>query len=91
MITDKYGSHTPAGDYPEAERNVVIVWTASGIIENGGFHYLFESILPGDPDWTYTIIAFEKAGCPKAARTIKEAVCYSPIARRLLAHRGLTG
>jgi len=86
MISNKYGGHTPAGDYPEAERNVVIIWTASWIIENGGFHYLFESILPGDPDWTFTIAAFEKAGCLKAARTIKEAICLYPNCKPPLDH-----
>lgn len=78
VVTDKYGGHTPAGDYPEAERNVVIIWTISGIIENGGFHYVFESILPGDPDWVFTIAAFERVGCQKAAQTIREAIHLFP-------------
>lgn len=77
-ITDKYGANTSASNYPEAERTVVLVWTVAGIIENGGFRYLFGSVLPGDPYCVLSIRAFENIGSFKAAEAIKKAVCLFP-------------
>jgi len=74
-ITERYGDRTFADMFPEKERNVVLVWTVSGIVENGGFRYLFDSMLPGDPDYALTIMAFEAIGCMKAVEVIRAAIC----------------
>lgn len=77
-ITEKYGGHTPAYEYSEKERVVPLVVTVTGIIENGGFHYLFESSLPGDPHCRLIIQAFNQIGCTKAAEIIHRAICLFP-------------
>lgn len=60
------------------DRPIVIVWYITGVIENGGFRYLFESKLPGDPDYKYTLEAFIHVGCLEAVNVIKEALCLFP-------------
>lgn len=77
-ITQKYGGHVMVGGINEVERTVILVWTVAGIVENGGFRYLFGSMLPGDPNYSQTITAFENIGCPKAANTIRQAICLFP-------------
>jgi hypothetical protein len=77
-LTRFYGEKTPASQYPSAERTVVLVWTAAGIIENGGFRYFFSSVLPGDPDYSLTIKAFSDIGARNAADVIRRAICLFP-------------
>jgi len=77
-VATKYGGRTQAIIYPENERVVVLVWTAAGIIENGGFRYLFGSVLPGDAKCAHTIIALTRIGCVKAAEIVQRAVCLFP-------------
>jgi hypothetical protein len=77
-ITKKYGAHNSALDYPEAERVVALVWTVAGIVENGGFRYLFGSVLPGDGNYAITINAFKQIGCLNVAETIDKAVHIFP-------------
>ena len=77
-ITDKYGDDALATDFSEEERVVALVWTVAGIVENGGFRYLFGSSLPGDPQCEYTLEAFEKIGCTEARRALEEALELFP-------------
>lgn len=73
-ITSKYSKTSSATDFSEFERIVVLVWTVTGIIENGGFQYLFESELPGDNDLSLTIAAFGCIGCDAAKAVIEEVL-----------------
>ena len=41
---------------------VVIVYSAWGLIENGGFQYFFESNFPGDPPYDVFTQAFRSVG-----------------------------
>lgn len=77
-IARKYGAHNNALDYPEAERVVALVWTVAGIVENGGFRYLFGSVLPGDESCKLTINAFKKIGCLKVAEILDRAIHLFP-------------
>ena len=67
-----------AQDFSEHERIVALVWTVTGLVENGGFHYLFESCLPGDPYFKATIKAFEKIGCSQVVDIFKRALSIFP-------------
>lgn len=71
-IVSKYPHAKTAIDYPETERVVVLVWTLSGILENGGFEYLFESDLPGDAGLALSKKALQMIGCLTAAELIEE-------------------
>lgn len=73
-IGKRYKHRSLASEFSEKERVVVMVWTVFGIIGNGGFEFLFESKLPGDPNYQYTLYAFEKIGCTEAVKVIKQAL-----------------
>jgi len=77
-IAETFGGNTAAGKYPPVERTVVLTWTAAGIIENGGFRYLFGSVLPGDPHCSMAIEAFKEIHCIKAADALERAICLFP-------------
>jgi hypothetical protein len=49
-----------------------------GIIGNGGFRYLFESGLPGDPHYQMALSAFRTLGCPESVRAFSEALALFP-------------
>ncbi len=47
---------------PEPMRALVLVWTSAGIVGNGGFEYLFESPMEGDPELVLTERAYVLLG-----------------------------
>jgi hypothetical protein len=74
-ILKKHKHPILATDLSEEERVILLVWSVTGIIENGGFHYLFESELPGDPEYRLTVEAFKLIGCEEAMQAIEQALC----------------
>jgi hypothetical protein len=77
-IIAKYKDDVITSDFRETERVVALVWSVSGVIENGGFHYLLETLPPGDPYLENTIKAFEKIECHEAVKAIREVLCLFP-------------
>lgn len=69
-IVETYGDNLSITEFSEFERIVVLVWTVTGLIENGGFGYLFESDLPGDKDLVLSLEAFDRIGCKNAKQVI---------------------
>jgi hypothetical protein len=63
------------------ERTVVLVWHVTGIIGNGGFNYLLEHQLRGDPDFTRTARAFRRIGCAEAVAAFQQAFGLFPESR----------
>lgn len=47
--------------YSQEERVITLAWHASGLINNGGFEYLFEGWFTGDPGYVFTAAAFKTA------------------------------
>ena len=70
VISNKYGTSPSATDFTKFEQVVVLVWTVTGIIENGGFRYLFESELNGDRDFRLSMQAFNLIGCDEISKII---------------------
>ena len=77
-IGDERGHEIDVTQYTVQERTVVLVWHASGIIDNGGFEYLFGGDFPGDPGFQYTAAAFEAIGCERAVDAFNEAFALFP-------------
>ena len=77
-IEKKYGLWAKPLDFTDEERPVIVVLTIDGIIGNGGFDCLFESIMPGDPDYMHVLNSFEKIKCFKALEIIKKVLCHFP-------------
>lgn len=77
-IIDRYDENPTASDFTPRELVVVAVWTVSGIIGNGGFEYLFEGDLPGDPDYRLALSAFRTIGCEEAFSAFEDALGLFP-------------
>jgi hypothetical protein len=71
-------NNTDVSTCSEHERVVVLVDLATGIIGNGGFEYLFENDLKGDPDFLFTAAAFKKAGLERSYSAFLEAFSLFP-------------
>ena len=76
-IVEYHGDDIDASAVSEDERVVLLVWHVSGIIGNGGFRYLFEGNLKGDPHFALTAEAFRVTGCKKASTTVVTIRSYS--------------
>lgn len=61
-IVERHGEQLDLSNVPEQERVVLCVLHASGIIDNGGFNYLFETSFGGDPHYFLTAGAFKAIG-----------------------------
>jgi hypothetical protein len=54
---------------------------AHGIVDNGGFQYLFEGTYRGDPYFAKTLTAFQKITADKCAKAVADALCLFPNSR----------
>lgn len=77
-IVSHYGEDLRACDLPVIHRTVLLVWHSYGIIDNGGFDYLFSGNLEGDPDYTLTCKSFDIINCSVAYESFKEALAIFP-------------
>lgn len=66
------------GSCAELERIVRLVWHSAGLIENGGFRYLFECDFMGDPGFVYTAAAYHRIGALRAYEAFQDAVRQFP-------------
>ena len=73
-IVDHYGNEVEANTLPVPHRAVLLTWHTMGIIDNGGFHYLFECAFSGDPGFKLTAEAFDEIGCHSAAEAVRGAI-----------------
>jgi hypothetical protein len=55
-------------------QTVVVVYTAQGVIDNGGFQYFFENDFPGSPPYSLFTESYKQIGAIKAADNIDRAV-----------------
>jgi hypothetical protein len=83
-IIDHYGKVILASDLPEVHQTVLLAWHAYGIIGNGGFEYLFDGSIDGDPNFRLTCKSFETINCEKAYEAFKEALAVFPDEETLL-------
>ncbi len=78
IVGDQYGHNIAANRYTAQERAVMLTWHASGIIDNGGFEYLFSDDLPGDPGYQLTVDAFAAIECDRAVSIFRDALALFP-------------
>jgi tetratricopeptide (TPR) repeat protein len=64
--------------YEETERVVTLVWHASGLLGNGGFHYLVEGDFNGDPGFSFTAAAFKAVGADGACQAFQDVMQHFP-------------
>jgi Domain of unknown function (DUF4375) len=58
----------------DAHQLVILTWQATGIIDNGGFRYLFEGYFKGDPYFERTAAAFKSINASRCAEAFQEAL-----------------
>jgi hypothetical protein len=63
---------------PPQCRDVVLVYSAWGIIENGGFEYFFEADFPGNPAFEVFTNAFRGVGLEEIASDFSDLVALFP-------------
>jgi hypothetical protein len=80
-ICEVHGNGADASALSDEERTVYLVWGALGVIGNGGFRYLFESSVWGDPHYVLTHHAFETIECWEAAEAFGQALAAFPDGR----------
>jgi hypothetical protein len=73
-----YGDSFNVQHLPEAHRVVLVVDNITTTIMAGGFTALFESEIPGDPDYQLTRAAFETLGSPDTSRAFAQAFSAFP-------------
>jgi hypothetical protein len=62
----------------QVEQVVVLVTTAQGLIDNGGFAYFFENDFEGKPDYQLFVNAFDAIGATESAQAFREALALFP-------------
>lgn len=77
-IGARYGHWVDAAKYTPEERVIMLVWHASGFIDNGGFEYLFSGEFDGDPDFRITAQAHKEAGLTRSYEAFQEAFALFP-------------
>jgi hypothetical protein len=78
LMIKRYGEGLDVSKYDVKDQPVILVWHASGIIDNGGFQYLFEGNFKGDPYFAKTAAAFKTIKASKCAEAVDEALKLFP-------------
>lgn len=77
-IGDRYGHWVDGSQYTPEERVIMLVWHSSGIIDNGGFEYLFSGDFDGDPDFKITAEAYKTVGLTRGYEAFQDAFKLFP-------------
>ncbi|HWA97518.1 MAG TPA: DUF4375 domain-containing protein [Pirellulales bacterium] len=77
-ISDRYHNWVDASAYSPVERVIMLVWHLTGIIDNGGFEYLFAGEIDGDPDYHVAAKACKEAGLVRSYEAFQEAFSLFP-------------
>jgi len=77
-IFKRYGESMNAAELPEEHRTVALVVAANGLLCNGGFQYLFENDIPGDPEYLLMRQAHKTIGATEASAAFAKAFALFP-------------
>jgi hypothetical protein len=77
-IGDRYDHEISADRYTPEERVIMLVWHSSGIVDNGGFEYLFSGDFPCDPDFKLTAEAYKTVGLQVGYESFQDAFRLFP-------------
>lgn len=80
-IVRRYGGNLDVMDLKAHERVFLLAYDAWGIIGNGGFNYLFEQNIRGDPHFEETAAAFTAIGCDATAEAFAKVFRLFPDGR----------
>ena len=63
---------------PEPLQTLVLIYSAQGVIDNGGFQYFFESDWPGSPKYSVFSNAYRAIGANQVAVALDQATALFP-------------
>jgi hypothetical protein len=63
---------------PDAVATFLLIHSAQGVIDNGGYRYFFESNWPSSPPYSRFIEAYRKIGCIKQGEELDRVVSTFP-------------
>jgi len=81
QLFDKYeevANTKGIAEVPEPARTLIAVYTAQGVIGNGGFAYFFESDFLGDESYEIIIQSYRNIGLEEFALTIENVLSLFP-------------
>ena len=81
QLFDKYeevANTKGIAEVPEPARTLIAVYTAQGVIGNGGFAYFFESDFFGDDGYEIIIQSYRNIGLEEFALTIENVLSLFP-------------
>src|SRR5262249_36399230 len=59
-------------------QTLVVIYSAQGVIDNGGLEYFFEANFPGRPPYSIFGLAYRRIGAIDAAECIEKAIAMFP-------------
>ncbi len=78
-LSSRYGSFEEQIDtLPPVIQNFLLVVSAQGVIDNGGYRYFFGADWPGNPPYSKFIGAYQAIGCEEQAKELERVVGTFP-------------
>lgn len=77
-ILKQHGDDVDPSKVPKPQQTVLLVYHSHGILGNGGFQYLFEGDIPGDPEFLLTRQAYKTIGAKNASTAFEKAFSVFP-------------
>jgi hypothetical protein len=77
-IGERYNHWVDASKYTPEERVIMLVWHSAGIIDNGGFEFLFYGDFDGDPDYSITAESYKIVGLTRGYEAFQDAFRLFP-------------
>ncbi len=78
-LSSRYGSFEEQIDtLPPVIQNFLLVVSAQGVIDNGGYRYFFGADWPGNPPYSKFIDAYQSIGCEEQAKELERVVGTFP-------------
>lgn len=59
-------------------QTVAVIYSAQGVIDNGGLEYFYESDFNGTPEYSFFVTAYRRIGAESAAVCIEESAAMFP-------------
>jgi hypothetical protein len=63
---------------PLSLQTVVVIYSAQGVIDNGGLEYFYENDFPDNPPYSLFVSAYRRIGAVEAANCIEQSAAMFP-------------
>jgi hypothetical protein len=77
-LADATNDEDDLSQLPESVKTFVLVYSAQGVIDNGGYYRFFDSDWPNRPPYSQFIDAYAKIGCKSQSKDFERVVTSFP-------------